>query len=108
MTETVIPREDLATLDLTDVTTGERLPLTTPAEVLREEFMRPLGLSARSLARNLRVPTNRVTAILHESRAITADTALRLARRFGTSAEFWMNLQVHHDREVARARQIAA
>lgn len=73
-----------------------------PGEVLREEFMAPHGLTARALARDLGVPPNRVTRILNGERAITAATALLLARRFGTSAEFWMNLQTSHDLEVAR------
>jgi addiction module HigA family antidote len=86
-----------------DVAAGERLAPVTPGEVLREEFMAPHGLTARALARDLGVPPNRVTAILNDERAVTAATALLLARRFGTSAEFWMNLQVAHDLEVARA-----
>ncbi len=73
-----------------------------PGDVLREEFLAPLGLSARALARDLGVPPNRVTSILNGERAITAATALLLARRFGTSAEFWMNLQTAHDLELAR------
>ena len=73
-----------------------------PGDVLREEFLAPLGLSARALARDLGVPPNRVTGILNGERAITAATALLLARRFGTSAEFWMNLQTAHDLELAR------
>jgi antitoxin HigA-1 len=63
-----------------------------PGEVLKGE-MEELGLSARQLAMALGVPTNRVTAIVHETRALTADTALRLARYFGTAPEFWLNLQ---------------
>lgn len=85
-----------------------RLPPLTPGEVLAEEFLRPLGLSASALARELGVPANRVTAILHGQRAISADTALRLAARLGTTAEFWMNLQVAHDLEQARAAARAA
>lgn len=65
--------------------------------------MAPLGLSARALARDLGVPANRVTGILNGERAVTATTALLLARRFGASAEFWMNLQTAHDLELARA-----
>lgn len=64
-----------------------------PGEVLREEFMIPLGLSANALAMALRVPTPRINDIARERRAVTADTALRLARYFGTSAEFWLGLQ---------------
>ena len=77
------------------------LPPVTPGEILREEFMLPLGLSANRLANALGVPANRITSILNGSRAVTADTALRLARCFDTSPEFWLNLQVPHDLEVA-------
>ncbi len=76
---------------------------THPGEVLREEFMVPLGLSANALARALSVPPNRITAIIaeHSPRAVTPDTALRLARCFGTSPRFWLNLQVAHDLSAA-------
>lgn len=67
-----------------------------PGEILRDE-MEELNLSARQLAAALHVPANRVTSILNEQRAITADTALRLARYFGTTPEFWMNLQSAYD-----------
>jgi addiction module HigA family antidote len=103
-----IRRDDLASLDLADTTTGERLPPVPPGEVLAEEFMKPLGISARSLARDLDVPHNRILGILSGTRAITAATALRLGRRFNTSAEFWMNLQTAHDLELARAELAAA
>ena len=78
------------------------LPPVTPGEILREEFMVPLSLSANRLAEALGVPANRITAILNGTRAVTADTALRLARCFRTSPEFWLNLQLLHDLEVAR------
>jgi addiction module HigA family antidote len=74
-----------------------------PGEHLAEE-LRSLNISASELARRIQVPTNRVTKILNGQRAITADTALRLARFFGTRAEFWMNLQGLHDLRVAEAR----
>jgi antitoxin HigA-1 len=70
--------------------------------VLLEEFMRPLGLTARALAAELGVPGNRISAIVNGSRAVTAETAILLGRRFGISAEVWMNLQTHHDLAVAR------
>ena len=73
-----------------------------PGEILKGE-MEELGLSARQLAMALGVPTNRVTSIVHEARALTADTALRLARYFGTSPEFWLNLQSAY--ELRRAQQ---
>ncbi len=70
---------------------------THPGEVLREEFLIPFGMSARALARELDVPPNRVTSIVNEERDVTADTAIRLARFFGTSAEFWLGLQKDYD-----------
>lgn len=83
---------------------------THPGEILREEFLAPLGMSANALARELRVPPNRITAIVNGTRSVTADTALRLARYFGTTPEFWINLQAAHDLSLARAhsgREIA-
>ncbi len=97
-----ITRADAKRMDFSDVSGGERIGPVTPGDVLREEFMVPLGLSARALARDLGVPANRITEILNGERAVTAETAILLARRFGTSAEFWMNLQTSHDLEVAR------
>jgi addiction module HigA family antidote len=72
---------------------------THPGEVLREEFMKPLGLSASALARDLDVPVNRITGIIAEidPRSVTPDTALRLERHFGMDAQFWLNLQTEHD-----------
>jgi addiction module HigA family antidote len=78
---------------------------THPGEVLREEFMKPLGLSANALALGLRVPATRIGDILRNDkpRAISADTAIRLARYFGTSPEFWLNLQSAYDLSLALA-----
>ncbi len=70
---------------------------THPGEILKEEFLRPLGMSVNALAIALRVPSTRIGAIVKGERSVTADTALRLARFFGTSPEFWMNLQAMHD-----------
>jgi antitoxin HigA-1 len=78
-----------------------------PGAILKEEFLEPMGISAYALAKAIGVPRNRVTAILHGHRAISADTALRLGRYFGTSAEFWLGLQTSHDLEAAR-REIGA
>jgi addiction module HigA family antidote len=100
-----IQRRDVAGLDLSDVTTGESLDAVTPGEVLRIEFMEPLRLSARALARDLQVPANRITEIIRGERVVTAETALLLADRLGTTAEFWLNLQMAHDLEVARAQK---
>lgn len=76
---------------------------THPGEILREEFLAPLGISAHRLAVELRVPATRISDILRERRAVTADTALRLARYFGTSAQFWINLQTAYDLSKAEA-----
>jgi addiction module HigA family antidote len=72
-----------------------------PGEMLREEFMKPLGLSSNALAMELRVPVTRISEIVRERRGITADTALRLARYFNMSPEFWMRLQMDFDLESA-------
>lgn len=76
---------------------------THPGEILREEFLKPLGLSVNGLAAELRVPANRIGAIVKGERSVTADTALRLGRYFRTSPEFWLNLQTMHD--LTRARR---
>jgi len=73
-----------------------------PGEILLEEFMKPLGISINALARYLRVPPNRISAVVNGKRGITADTALRLSRYFSNSAEFWLNLQASYDLRVAR------
>ena len=75
---------------------------THPGEVLNEEFLRPLGTSVNALALALRVPATRIGAIVKGERSVTADTALRLGRFFGTSPEFWINLQAMHDLTKAR------
>jgi addiction module HigA family antidote len=80
---------------------GEPMPALHPGEMLREEFMKPLGLSANALAIALRVPVTRISEIVRERRGITADTALRLARYFNMSPEFWMRLQMDFDLESA-------
>ena len=72
-----------------------------PGEILREEFLVPLGLSANALAIELRVPAPRINEIVRERRAVTPDTALRLSRYFGTSPEFWMDLQTAYDLKTA-------
>ena len=77
---------------------------THPGEVLDEEFLKPLGLSVNALALALRVPATRVGAIVKGERSVTADTALRLARFLGTSAEFWINLQAMHDLTKVRTQ----
>ena len=86
---------------------AKRMKPVHPGEILREEFMKPLGLSMNRLAIDLRVPLTRVADIVHERRGITTDSALRLARYFRNTAQFWMNLQVRYDLEVAQERQAA-
>lgn len=78
------------------------MPPIHPGETLWEDFMQPLGLSASRLALELHVPVTRVNDIVRGRRSVTADTALRLSRYFGTSAQFWMNLQANYDLEVAQ------
>src|SRR6266581_9376536 len=82
-----------------------KLPPIHPGEILREEFMKPHGLSQNGLARLLGVPPRRINEIVLEKRSITADTALRLARYFGTSAEMWTGLQADYDLRLARYKR---
>jgi addiction module HigA family antidote len=77
-------------------------PPIHPGETLREDFLTPLHLSVNRLALELRVPVTRINDIVRGRRSITADTALRLARYFGTTSQFWMNLQTNYDLEIAR------
>src|SRR5258706_15391409 len=79
-----------------------------PGEILREDFMKPLGLSVNKLALELHVPAKRIGEIVHARRRITAETALRLARDFKTNAEFWLNLQNFYDLECERRAGKAA
>ncbi|GLQ93129.1 HigA family addiction module antitoxin [Dyella acidisoli] len=84
------------------MTAKKLLPPVHPGEILREEYMKPLGLSANALARAIGVTPARVNEIANERRGITADTALRLARYFRTDAQSWINLQVNYELECAR------
>ena len=77
---------------------------THPGEVLREEYLVPLGLSARALAKELDVPANRLTEIMRGTRDVTADTAIRLGRYFGTDPRFWLNLQASYDLSKAEKK----
>jgi addiction module HigA family antidote len=85
--------------------TKKLLSPITPGEILREDFMEPLGISINKLSRDLAVPPNRISEIVNGKRAITADTALRLQRYFGVEAQFWLNLQSEYDLRIVR-RQI--
>jgi antitoxin HigA-1 len=80
----------------------KRLAPIHPGEILRADFMEPLGLSMNRMALDLRVPVTRIAEIVHERRGITPDTALRLARYFNTTPGFWLNLQSAYDLEVAQ------
>ncbi len=81
-------------------------PPVHPGEMLREEFMKPLGISINSLALELHVPVTRISQIVNERRGITADTALRLPRHFGTSADFWMNIQKDYELVLTRHKSL--
>lgn len=81
-----------------------KLPPIHPGEVLAEDFLVPLGLSQYRLAQDISVPPRRINEIVHGKRAISADTALRLGRYFGTSEQFWLNLQARFDLETERDR----
>lgn len=80
----------------------QKMPPVHPGEALQEEFLVPHALSQHRLAKDLGVPQRRIHEIVHGKRAITADTALRLSRFFGTSERFWLNLQVSYDLEVEK------
>jgi addiction module HigA family antidote len=82
----------------------DRLPPIHPGEILREEFLSPLGMTSHELAMALRVPATRINDIVNEKRGITADTALRLSRYFGTTPRFWMNMQASWELEVTDDR----
>ena len=99
-----IKLEELAGMDFSDVAEGDMLLPVHPGEMLREEFMIPLGLSANALAIALQVPAPRINDIVREKRGIRADTAVRLARFFGISAGFWLGLQADYDRRMAEIK----
>ena len=80
------------------------LPPVHPGEILKEEFLDPMNISQYRLAKDIHVPPRRINEIVLQKRAITADTALRLGRYFGISAQFWINLQSHFDLEVEKDR----
>lgn len=88
-------------LSTTTRSVSQNMPPLHPGEMLREEFMRPLGLSANALALALRVPVTRISEIVNERRSITADTALRLSRYFRMSPNFWLRLQTQYDLDMA-------
>ena len=100
---TTIKREDVDSdlVDVSDVATGRRLPLVHPGEFLRDDFFGPMGLCVYGPAKAIKVPRSRANDIVRGRRAVTVDTALRLACYFGMTAEFWINLQARHDLDLA-------
>ena len=98
-----IKREDIETgkIDFSDITTGRRLPAVHPGDVLKTEFLEPLSLSVYQLAKDLKVQRSRPNEIVLGQRSLTADTALRLAVYFGTTPEYWINLQTQYDLDIA-------
>jgi len=85
-----------------------KLSPVPPGEILLEEFLKPLGLSQNRLARELRIPPGRVNDIIHGRRSVTADSAARLAVFFGTSPDFWLNLQARYDAKLAHHQLVPA
>ena len=84
--------------------TEQRLPPIHPGEILLEEFLKPMGISQYRLAKDISVPARRINEIVHGTRAITPDTALRLSRYFGLSERFWISLQARYNLEVEKDR----
>jgi antitoxin HigA-1 len=84
------------------MTKNEKLPPVHPGEILREDFLAEMGITAYRLAKATGMPVQRVSAIVNEKRAITADTALRLGRFFGVAPQWWMNMQAYFDLELAK------
>ena len=83
---------------------AKKLSPITPGDVLLEEFLRPMDISQNQLAKDINVPANRISQIIHGKREISADTALRLCRYFGIEPEFWLNLQVRYNMKIARSK----
>jgi len=83
---------------------AKELTPITPGDVLLDEFLRPMNITQSQLSKDINVPANRISQIIHGKREITADTALRLGRYFGIEAEFWINLQVHFNMKIARSK----
>lgn len=82
----------------------KKLSPITPGDVLLEEFLRPMAISQNQLAKDINVPANRISQLIHGKREITADTALRFGRYFSIEPEFWLNLQVHYNIKIARSK----
>ena len=86
------------------MSSNDLLDPITPGEILREDFMEPMGISINQLSRDLAVPPNRISEIVNGKRGLTADTALRLERYFGVEAQFWLNLQSEYDLRVMKRK----
>lgn len=84
----------------------QKIPPIHPGEILLEEYLRPLGISQNKLSRDLGVPAQRINNIVRGERSITIDTALRLAKYFKTTPQFWLNLQSHYDLEMAQETRL--
>jgi antitoxin HigA-1 len=89
------------------IMTSQKLPPVHPGDILLEEYLKPLGISQNKLGRDLNVPVQRINEIVRGQRAITVDTALRLARYFHTTPQFWLNLQSRYDLEIAQETRLA-
>lgn len=100
----MIKRSELDRIDFSDVTTGERLDPITPGEILKAEFLEPMGITPYKLAQAIEVPQTRISEIINKGRSITADTDLRLCKFFKLGEGFFLRLQEHHDLEVARVK----
>jgi addiction module HigA family antidote len=97
-----IKREEIENMDFLDISDGLKLDPVHPGEVLFHDFMQPLDVTQNKLALTIGVPPRRINEIVHHKRSITADTALRLARFFGTTPDFWLSLQSSYDTELVR------
>ena len=97
-----LAREELDHIDFSDIIKSEKINPVHPGEILLEEFLNPMSLSVYALAKQINIPRSRANDIVRGKRTITVDTALRLSRFFGTSAEFWLNLQSAYDLEQGR------
>jgi len=98
-----IKREDVdrRIVEFSDIASRRRLPPVHPGEILRDEFLTPMGISVYALANAIKVPRSRANDIVLGRRAVTTDTAMRLGRYFGMSPEFWINLQARYDLDLA-------
>jgi len=97
-----IKREEIEKMDFSDISDGIKLDPVHPGEILLKDFMEPQNITQHKLAITISVPPRRINEIVHQKRSITVDTALRLARFFGTTPDFWTSLQSSYDTELVR------